>query len=115
MSTYSVFGADPPQDAASEPGVRTTPRPPSAGGPRARPREGRCALLVLQCNGPTVFELTDRQGNPIGTIHVARRSGREIVRVAFDLPREIEIWRGETAEKIRAQRAAGNARKGKRC
>lgn len=71
-------------------------------------------MLVLSCNKPTVFELTAADGTSIGTIHVARRSGREVVRVAFDLPREIAVWRGETAAKIRDARAAGVARKGKR-
>ncbi len=70
-------------------------------------------MLVIQANRPVVFELCDTQGATIGRLHVTRRSGREVVRVAFDFPREIRIWRGDSAEDIsrqRAKRAKGKPR-----
>lgn len=39
-----------------------------------------------------------RDGVQVGTLQVSlRRDGK--VRVAFDFPREIEIWRGEIADR----------------
>lgn len=51
--------------------------------------------------------------NPIGTVLIARVDG-DRVRVAFNFPREIDIFRGEIAEQIRqanaqeASRAVGD-------
>ena len=55
-------------------------------------------MLVLNITDRHVVTLS-RDGVEIGTVHIAARpDGR--IRLALDFPRDVKIWRGETAERI---------------
>lgn len=56
--------------------------------------------MALVITVPTEQEFTlSRDGVQIGRVQVTiRGDGR--ARVAFDFPRDVEIWRGEVAEEI---------------
>jgi len=59
-------------------------------------------MLILNIDERQVVTLT-RDGVELGTLHVAARSDGRI-RIALDFPRDIQIWRAETAADILASR-----------
>lgn len=62
-------------------------------------------MLVITVKDSQSFALS-RDGVELGTFQVSiRKDGK--ARVAFDFPREVEIWRGEIAE--HRKDAANNA------
>lgn len=61
-------------------------------------------MLVITVKDQMRFALS-RDGIEIGTMHVSMRADGK-ARVAFDFPRDVEIWRGEIAADASAKRRA---------
>lgn len=59
-------------------------------------------MLVITVKDQMRFAFS-RDGVEIGTVHVSMRADGK-ARVAFDFPREVEIWRGEIADEAAAKR-----------
>ena len=78
---------------------RGRPRVPPIRGGRPQFRTG-APVLVITVKDSQSFALL-RDGVELGTLQVSiRKDGK--ARVAFDFPRDVEIWRGEIAEQRKA-------------